>query len=510
MVRSGQISSLELVNRFISRIEEVNPHIQAVVYRRYDEARASAQQVDRVLAEGLGESEEYSAERRPLLGVPFTLKESFQLTGMPNSSGLVARKSIYSLESSPCVGHLIDAGAIPLAGTNISELCMWYESSNRVYGRTCNPYDTSRIVGGSSGGEAAIVAAGGSPFGVAADVGGSIRMPAFFNGVYGHKSTPGLVSNLGQWPAGTENTIGRRMLATGPICHHAEDLPLLIHVMSRQWKYCDDNHLTSVRTDGHVERDTNDVDQNFEADQQVEAPVKVNLMKHVDFTDIRVISVEDDTGSWMVSPVCSDLKSAQMKLCNHLEKVGADLQHMTFYRFKYAVPMWITGMTDMGGPSFASLMGHDKGAINPYWELFKWIFQQSHHTLPAIGLALVEKFEEKRSSDHSEKLHSRTKKLRSELLDLLGDNSVLLYPSHPLVAPRHNEPLFTPMNYAYTALFNALGFPVTQCPLGLTKEGLPLGVQVVAAPTCDHLTLAVAQEIERKFGGWHPPGDNYH
>ena len=499
MVRSGQVSSLQLVNRFITRIEEVNPHIQAVVYRRYDEARETAQQVDQILADERGESAEYSAERRPLLGVPFTVKEAFQLTGMPNSSGLVARKSIISEETAPCVRHLIDAGAIPVAGTNISELCMWWESSNNVYGRTCNPYDVTRMVGGSSGGEGSIISAGGSPFGVGADIGGSIRMPAFFNGVYGHKGTPGLVRNLGQWPPAEDNTVGRRLLATGPICRHAEDLPLLIHVMSRQWKYCDDNEMVP---------NTNSEEEGIESKEQVDAPSKVDLTKQVNLTEIKVISVVDDSGSWITSLVCSDLKEAQLKLCNHLEQVGAQVQHMTFYRFKYAIEMWIVGLTDMHGPSFASMMGHDKGTINPFWELFKWIFQQSNHTLPAILLSVVEKLDSAFASKHHDKIRERTKKLRAELLDVLDDRSVILYPSHPLVAPRHNEPVFTPVNHAYTALFNAMGFPVTQCPLGLSKEGLPLGIQVVAAPACDHLTLAVALEIERRFGGWHPPGEN--
>ena len=499
------MTSSEIVNRFIARIEEVNPHIQAIVYTMYDAARATARDVDRVIAEGLAESDEYCVERRPLLGVPFTVKEAFELNGMPNSSGLVARRSVCSNRSAPCVRHLIDAGAIPVAGTNCSELCMWFETSNRLYGRTCNPYDVRRIVGGSSGGEAAIVAAGGSPFGVAADVGGSIRMPAFFNGVFGHKASPGLVSNLGQWPAARENTVGRRLLASGPICHHAEDLPLLVHVMSRQWKYCDDddNQLVNDETCCY---DDHKIYYSGEADDQASAPININLTKDTVLSHLTVVSVEDDCGYWLTSSVDPNLKAAQLRLCDHLETVGARVRHVTFHRFKYAIPMWLEAMKDMHGPLFATLMGHDKGTINPFWEFLKWILQLSDHTLPAIGLALLEKLERMQPSRVAEKARQHLKRLRTELLALLDDHSVLLYPSHPLVAPRHNEPLFTPMNYAYTAVFNALGFPVTQCPLGLTKEGLPLGVQVVAAPARDHLTLAVAQEIERKFGGWHPPG----
>src|SRR5260370_32720457 len=110
---------------------------------------------------------------------------------MPQTSGLVARKDVVAPEDASTVARMRAAGAIPLGVTNVSELCMWYESNNRVYGRTNNPYDPSRIVGGSSGGEGAIIGAGGSPFGLGSDVGGPLPMPRAFNGVFGHKPTRG-------------------------------------------------------------------------------------------------------------------------------------------------------------------------------------------------------------------------------------------------------------------------------------------------------------------------------
>src|SRR5207253_4609005 len=113
---------------------------------------------------------------------PCTIKESIALTGMPHTAGLVARKGTLAGADAPTVARLRAAGAIPLGVTNTSELCMWMESNNRVYGRTGSAYDPSRTAGGSSGGEGAIVGAAGAPFGLGSDIGGSIRMPAFFNG----------------------------------------------------------------------------------------------------------------------------------------------------------------------------------------------------------------------------------------------------------------------------------------------------------------------------------------
>jgi fatty acid amide hydrolase 2 len=138
----------------------------------------------------------------PLHGVPCTIKECFALVGHAADVGLPARVGLRPSADAPAVTRLRDAGAIPVGVTNVSELCMWMESFNRVYGRTNNPYDPSRIVGGSSGGEGAIVGSGASLFGLGSDVGGSIRMPAFFNGVFGHKCSAGLIPNSGQYPRG--------------------------------------------------------------------------------------------------------------------------------------------------------------------------------------------------------------------------------------------------------------------------------------------------------------------
>ena len=129
-------------------------------------------------------------ELPPLLGVPFTVKESIALEGMPNTAGVVARREYRASRTATAVKRLVDAGAIPLGVTNTSELTLWIESENRLYGRTNNPYDWSRTAGGSSGGEGAAVGSGGSAFGIGGDIGGSIRIPALFCGVFGHKPRP--------------------------------------------------------------------------------------------------------------------------------------------------------------------------------------------------------------------------------------------------------------------------------------------------------------------------------
>ncbi|XP_069812422.1 fatty-acid amide hydrolase 2-like [Dendropsophus ebraccatus] len=127
------------------------------------------------------------------------------------------------------------------------------------------------------------------------------------------------------------------------------------------------------------------------------------------------------------------------------------------------------------------------------------------YTLPAIGLAIAEKFAHLNPEGNA-KMIQKAKNLKEEINSLLGFNGILLYPSHSKIAPKHNEPLAVPFNFAYTGIFNVLGLPVTQCPLGLSEGGLPLGIQIVSSPYNDHLTLALAQHLEKSLGGWTPPG----
>jgi fatty acid amide hydrolase 2 len=153
-IRARSLSSREAVEAHIARIEAVNPVINAVVAERFDAARAEADAADRALVTADPDA------LPPFHGVPCTIKETFELAGMPNSGGLLSRKGRLAETDAVTVRRFRQAGAIPLGVTNVSELAMWMESVNRVYGRSNNPYDPSRLVGGSSGGEAAIIGAG--------------------------------------------------------------------------------------------------------------------------------------------------------------------------------------------------------------------------------------------------------------------------------------------------------------------------------------------------------------
>jgi len=462
MIREQEVTSLEVMQTHIDRIRKVNPVLNAVVADRFDQALDEARRADQQTASLPAQ------ELAPFHGVPCTIKECFALTGMPQSSGLVARKGFVADQDATAVARLRAAGAIPVGVTNLSELCMWYESNNRVYGRSNNPYDPGRIVGGSSGGEGAIVGAGGSPFGLGADIGGSIRMPAFFNGVFGHKPTGGMVPGTGQYPIAANQAL--RYLSTGPIARCAEDLMPLLVVLAGP--------------DG--------IDQGS-------LSFELKDPSGVDVSGLPVLVVEENGAT----PVSKDLRQAQGKCAEALADRGAKVRHERIEGLKKSFDIWSAMLSQAGGPTFSELLGDGK-PVHAFGQLMKWIVGRSPHTLPAIFLAMIENLP-KLTPGRTQKMIDAGRALREELAERIGPEGVMLYPPFASPAPKHNGPLLRPFHFAYTAILNVMEMPATQVPVGLNKQGLPLGVQVAALHGNDHLTIAVAMELEKALGGWTPP-----
>lgn len=461
LIRAGEVSSRDAVGAHIAQIERVNPALNAVVADRFEQAMAEAYEADERQARG--------AELPVFHGVPCTIKECFALRGMPNTSGLVSRVPLGpAQEDATAVIRLKRAGVVPLGVTNISELCMWLESNNKVYGRTNNPYDTARIVGGSSGGEGAIVAAGGSPFGLGSDIGGSIRLPAFFNGVFGHKPTGGLVPGTGQFPLAENEAL--RYLTTGPLSRFSEDLMPFLRVVAGP-----DGADT-----GCVDWELGDPDE-------------------VDLRFMRVVVIEDN-GFVGVHP---ELREAQSEAARRLESRGALVEHIRVPGLRRSFEVWATLLGEAEEEhSFRSMLedGRSKSMI---LEAFRYAFNRSDHTLPAIVLAAVEKISPFLAGSPKNAIRLAAD-LRAELTSAMGDG-VLLFPPYTRPAPKHDAPLLRPLDFVYTGIFNVLEMPSTQVPLGLSREGLPLGVQVVGPQGADHRTIAVARALEEEFGGWVPP-----
>ncbi len=469
MIRAREASSREVVDAHVRQIERVNPALHAVVRDRFDAARAEADAADARLAR------EGADGLPPFHGVPCTIKESFAVEAMPWTAGLVARRDVVAPADAPTVARLRAAGMIPLGVTNTSELCMWMESSNMLYGRTGSAYDPARTAGGSSGGEGAVVGAGGSPVGLGADIGGSIRMPAFFNGVFGHKPTPGLVPNAGQFPNAEGDA--QHMLGTGPIARRARDLMPVLRALAGP----------------------------HEGDAYARA-MRVGSTDEVDLSGVTVLDVRGDASLGRFPRVDARLLDAQERAARELSRRGAKVRAAQFPALRDAIALWAAAMDDAAETPYALMLGNGTKLRlrDVLWELPAAARGRSRYTLPSLGLCVLERATKTLPVDMARVLE-RTRRAREELHALLGDRGVMLYPSHTRVAPRHGAPLYWPVQWGYTAAFNVLHVPVTQAPLGLTPDGLPLGVQVAGAPGSDHVTIRVAEHLEDAFGGWVPP-----
>ena len=463
-IRAGEVTSREVVEAHVELLRRAQPRTGAIAADRFDEALREADAADaRRAAEG--------PDALPALhGVPCTIKESFALRGMPNAAGLVARRDHRSTEDAPTVARLRAAGAIPLAVTNTSEMCMWIESSNHLYGRSNSAYDPKRTAGGSSGGEGAAVGSGGSPFGLGSDIGGSIRLPAFFNGVFGHMPSSNILPNTGQFPvAHGEAAV---MLRAGPIARRAEDLMPLLRILSGP--------------DG--------------ADE---------LARDVELGDPGAVSLEGmdvvvSEHAWFI-PVSRDLRDARERAADALRAAGARVRHESLRSLRRALELYLMALKDGSPSTFAEVLAEAGVEGVSLRRATGGVLRGSGpHTVPTLITLGFEKLAAKLPDSRAEKTRAAAKSLADELEAVIG-NGVLLHPPHARVAPKHGRTVGRAWAVTPTATFNLLRSPVTQVPLGLDARGLPLGVQVVAARDADHVSIACALALERALGGWVPP-----
>jgi len=464
MIRRREVSPVEVMDVHLARIDAVNPAINAVVGPRFDRACEEAATAEQRVMD------EPAEELPPLHGVPCTIKSAFSVRDMPWDVGLSKRRGVVAEDDAPTVARLRDAGAICMGLTNVPEGLMWYETYNTLHGRTGNPYDPGRTAGGSSGGEGAIIGAGASPFGLGSDVAGSIRLPAYFCGVFGHKSSGGRISNAGQYPP-TEGA-RNRILATGPLARRSEDLlPLVRLLADPDWK-----------------ADCTEGDHSLRRRHAVEAG------------DLRGIRVYVATGNGLM-PVQRHVKKAIERAGEALEARGAVVEHWRHPSFKRSLELWLALLDETHGWTFAEILG-DGTPIDLGPEVLRKAVGRSPHIFPSLALAVLEKLTMGKAPERMKRLAQEGHDLKADLDSRLGDDGVLLFPTFPRTAMKHRIAILRPYEFAFTAIFNALRLPSTQVPLGLDRKGLPMGTQVVGAEGRDALTMAIARVLEEEFGGW--------
>ncbi len=465
MIRKGKVSPREVVDAHIARVEEVNPKLNAMVADRFEAARKEADEATEALTTTAPE------DLPPLHGIPFTIKETIALAGLPQTSGSIHHKHRIPQEDATAVRRLRDAGAIPIGVSNVPEMAMWFETFNKVYGTTNNPYNLDCTPGGSSGGEAALVGAGASPFGIGSDIGGSIRLPAMFCGVYGHKPTGGTVPMTGSEPA-SSGDVGR-YVTTGPLARRATDLMPLLQLMAG--------------ADGK--------------DQQV---IDFDLQNpDIDFKGRKVYLCES-INTRLTPKTEHEQRLAVTRAGLIFSGRGAPVEAWSSPKLKEAELIWGSMLAEANNDgTFGELLGGGT-APNYMMEIGKLALGISDYTLPSIIFALAETVMDRFKADRTQMVKLGLE-LRQEVQELLGEDAILIAPTHPRPAPKHRATLLRPFDFIHAAIFNIMEIPVTAAPMGLGSARLPLGVQIAAGHKQDHISIAAAVALERETGGWQIP-----
>ncbi|KAK1128808.1 hypothetical protein K0M31_019956 [Melipona bicolor] len=461
-IRRKQISSEEVVRAYVERCIAVNPVLNAIVDQRYDKAIEEAREVDEFLA-STPITEEELAHKKPLFGVPITVKESFAVKGMSHSAGVKKNISRRATQDAEAVSLLRKAGAIVTVVSNTPELCLHYNSTNYVTGTTWNPYDTNKTCSGSSGGEGALISSAASIVGVASDLAGSARIPALFCGVFGHKTTPDIIPRGGHIPDFKSSL----EFTTCTMVRYAEDLSLMLKNMCQSEK------------------------------------VRKNLEQKVSLKELRYFYL--DHCCPITNSLNEDIKQAINKLKIHMEETynlkveKARLPNMQFTFAMFMVLLELkfdlTEEIDRMGP-FECLL-----------EMLKCFIGTSEITMPTLTFVMLRWISRKLfKSCHY--VYAKKDALKKEFEELLDDNGVLIFPTFVSPALYPGEFYMNICNIIYLVIANVLALPSTHCPMGINKAGLPVGLQIMANTNNDHLTIAVAEEIERAFGGWQPPPMN--
>ncbi len=439
-IREKKISSLEAVKACLARIAKVNPQLNAVVQLCAERALAEAREADTLLAKG--------NPKGPLHGVPMTSKDSFDTAGVVSTGGTLGRKDFIPAADATVVARVRAAGAILLGKTNTPEFTLSFNTTNLIYGPTKNPYNLNRQPSGSSGGAAAIIAAGGSYFDIGSDYAGSIRVPSHACGIAGLKPTAGRVPRTGHiidYGGAFES-----FQQIGPLARRVEDLALLLPIIAGP-DYLDAAIAPAPLGD----------------------PAKVRL---------QALRVAYYTSNGALDPT-PEIQRVVQDCARQMGEAGAKVEE--------ARPPLLKEIGEIRG----KLTAADGGAH--VQRLIKKA--GTRQTAPNLGLG-----GEPLTSPQFTELVEKLDDCRSRMLEFLENFDVILCPPSAVPAPPLDAPPGPP-GWNYTSVYNLTGWPAAVVRAGTSPEGLPLGIQIVGRPWAEHVVLAVAAHIESKTGGWQKP-----
>jgi Asp-tRNA(Asn)/Glu-tRNA(Gln) amidotransferase A subunit family amidase len=453
-IRKKKISPVEVVGAHLAQIERLNPRLNAFVQIDAERARQAAHDAEVAVMQGrpLG----------PLHGVPISIKSSVDVAGMRCEAGTRLRAGLVATEDAPLVTRLKNAGAIVLGVTNTPELLMAWETDNLLYGRTNSAWDLERTPGGSSGGEAAAIAAGMSAGGVGSDGGGSIRVPAHFSGICGLKPTPGRIPATGHFPAsaGPFALIG----VVGPMARTVADLKVLFEVM-----------------------------QGPDIGDTCAAPVPVRWPSDDQTKKLRIAYFEDDGRT----PVTPETRAAVRTAVEALRSAGFQVDRFRPDGLEEARRLWHKFFVVAGGMLLRPMFKEEDADLSPILKQFlEWAAAEPAHA----GRTLLDAWIQRDL-------------LRARFFAQMQQYPILLCPAAAIPAFRHGERSWQvdgkTVHYldawSYTEFFNLLGNPAAVVPVGSSSEGLPIGVQIVGRPWEEEQVLAVAAALEQQCAAWRIP-----
>ena len=443
-IKNKTLSSVEIAQAFTRKIEQINPLINAIHQVDNERILDQALKADKAISAGNTSGKLY--------GLPVTIKDALEVKGFTCSKGFPGFLNGPSTFNATVVQRLINEGAIVLGITNVPELLLSYESDNLIYGRTNNPHDVKRTPGGSSGGEAAIIASGGSPAGIGTDAGGSIRQPAHYSGICGHKPTQGLVPSTGKIPTDATG-LPSQILCVGPMARHVEDLTLLMQIIAG--------------VDSH---------------DPYSMPVPFGNPDTVDIKNLRIAYFYDNGSANASEDTVKVISDVIRMLKSEVSSIHE------------AYPEPIRNIYQLHWETF--MLGGDGGA------LLKKLYARFNQKEVS---PLAQQFLQRAEQCHFSALELRQHfiaidQFRYDMMHFMDDYDVILSPVAATPARVHGETPSHLEDFNYVTVHNLTGWPATVVPCGKSTEGLPVGIQIAARPWQDHVCLALAKKIQTLTG----------
>lgn len=470
-IRSGQISSAELLEYYLERVNRFNPELNAIVQTQVEQARKRAAEADEALARG--------DNWGPLHGIPITIKDTLEAAGMPCTSGAPPLKNHIPGKNADVVQFYVNAGAVVFGKTNVPLYGGDFQSFNEVYGQTNNPWDREMTPGGSSGGAAAALAAGLCALEIGSDIGGSIRTPAHFCGIYGHKPSYGIIPQKGHIPPPPgiftgAHSLGIDIMVVGPLARNIDDIALGMDLLVAPEK--------SERRAWKIE---------------LPAPRKQSLK------DLKI-------GVWLDDPACPVDRRVGDRLqdaVDALARQGADISEKRpeiDFAFSHDV--------------FLSLLAAVMGAGTPDKYFKKWVGEA--RDLAADDQSYMARHIRGAIQRHKSWVERDAFRqiIRQKWADYFSEFDVLLCPPASTPAFPHDHRFLydrtivvngTERPYmdiiGWAGLAGVSGLPATIAPAGRTPEGLPVGIQIIGPYLEDRTTIHSAKLLAEVIGGFTPP-----